>query len=107
MPPRDFCVMRRNSRSLATVASSYSTIRMASRCVASPPRPAPSADQIPGPDGGTPYQLSVPNGVTQVGTVTSIRFDAQGRPNTGASLSITGDQTVRTLTVEAETGYVH
>lgn len=68
--------------------------------------PCPSANRIPGPDGGTPYQLSVPNGVTQVGTVTSIRFDAQGRPNTGASLAITGDQT-RTLTIETETGYVH
>lgn len=68
--------------------------------------PCPSANQIPGPDGSMPYQLSVPNGVTQAGTVTSIIFDAQGRPNTGASLSITGDQT-RTLTVEAETGYVH
>jgi hypothetical protein len=54
----------------------------------------------------TPIELSPPNGVTQVGTVTSISFDAQGRPNTAASLSITGDQT-RTLTVEAETGYVH
>ena len=68
--------------------------------------PCPAANQIPGPDGSLPYQLSVPRGVTQVGTVNSIRFDARGRPDTGASLSITGDQT-HTLTVEAETGYVH
>jgi len=68
--------------------------------------PCPSANQIPGPDGSSPYQLSVPNGVTQVGNVTSISFDAQGRPSTGASLTLTGDQT-RTLIVEAETGYVH
>lgn len=68
--------------------------------------PCPSASQIPGPDGNTPYQLSLPNGVSQTGSISSISFDAQGRPNVGASLSITGDQT-RTLTVEAETGYVH
>ncbi len=68
--------------------------------------PCTGADQIPGPDGSQPFQALVPNGVSQAGSVTIISFDAQGRPNTGASLTITGDQT-RTLTVEAETGYVH
>lgn len=68
--------------------------------------PCPAADQIPGPDGSQPFQALVPHGVGQSGSVSSISFDAQGRPNAGASLTITGDQT-RTLTVEAETGYVH
>jgi MSHA pilin protein MshC len=68
--------------------------------------PCSAVDQIPGPDGSTPFQVLVPAGVSQSGSVASLSFDAQGRPNVGASLSIVGDQT-RTLTVEAETGYVH
>ncbi|MDP2787775.1 MAG: type II secretion system protein [Pseudomonadota bacterium] len=68
--------------------------------------PCPVASQILGPDGNTPFQALVPNGVSLAGSVASFSFDAQGRPNTAAILTITGDQT-RTLTVEAETGYVH
>ncbi len=68
--------------------------------------PCPVVSQIPGPDGSTPFQALVPAGVSLAGSVASFSFDAQGRPNTAASLTITGDQT-RTLTVEAETGYVH
>ncbi len=68
--------------------------------------PCPAADQIAGPDGTQPFQVLLPNGVSQSGNVASFSFDAQGRPNSGVTLSIGGDQT-RTLTVEAETGYVH
>lgn len=68
--------------------------------------PCPAADQIPGPDGSTPFQALVPNGVSLAGSVASFSFDAQGRPSAAAVLTITGD-TVRTLGVEAETGYVH
>ncbi len=68
--------------------------------------PCPEADQIAGPDGSLPYQVRVPNGVSLTGSVGSIAFDAQGRPDSAATLTIVGDQT-RILTVEAETGYVH
>lgn len=68
--------------------------------------PCPAADQIAGPDGSQPFQVLVPNGVSLAGSAASFSFDAQGRPSSGVSLTITGDQT-RTLTVEAETGYVH
>ncbi len=68
--------------------------------------PCPSADQLPGPDGSQPFLVSVPNGVSQSGTVASISFDAQGRPDGELVLTIVGDQT-RMLTLEAETGYVH
>jgi MSHA pilin protein MshC len=68
--------------------------------------PCSAANQIPGPDGATPFQARVPNGVSLTGNIASLSFDAQGRPNTSLSLTISGDQT-RTLTVEAETGYVH
>ena len=68
--------------------------------------PCAGADLLAGPDGQTPFQVLVPGGVTQAGSPTNVSFDAQGRPSTGLSLTITGDST-RTLSVEAETGYVH
>jgi MSHA pilin protein MshC len=68
--------------------------------------PCADANPWPGPQGETPYRADLPNGVTQSGTAASFNFDAQGRPSTGLTLTITGD-TVRTLTVEAETGYVY
>ncbi len=64
------------------------------------------ADQMPGPDGSSPYRVVVPNGVSQSADAVAISFDAQGRPDSSLTLTITGDQT-RTLTVETETGYVH
>ncbi len=68
--------------------------------------PCPTANLLPGPDGSQPFRISVPSGVSQSGSVSSLGFDALGRPDRGLVLSITGDRT-RTLTLEAETGYVH
>jgi MSHA pilin protein MshC len=68
--------------------------------------PCPEASQLPGPDGSQPFEVVVPDGVSQTGSAASISFDAQGRPNSGLVLNITGDRT-RTLTVETETGYVY
>ncbi|MDO9224932.1 MAG: type II secretion system protein [Pseudomonadota bacterium] len=68
--------------------------------------PCADANPWPGPQGETPYQIDVPGGVSLAGSAASVSFDSQGRPNAEVSLTITGD-TVRTLTVEAETGYVY
>lgn len=68
--------------------------------------PCTGADLTPGPDGQAPFQVQVPGGVTQTSSAAHISFDTQGRPSSGLTLDITGDYT-RTLTVEAETGYVH
>jgi MSHA pilin protein MshC len=69
--------------------------------------PCADTNPWPGPQGDTPYRLDVPNGVSLAGSVASFSFNAQGSPGTtGITLTITGD-TVRTLSVEAETGYVH
>lgn len=68
--------------------------------------PCGDGNPWPGPQGDTPYRIDVPNGVTLAGSATSFRFDSQGRPSAGLTLTITGD-TARTLTVEAETGYVY
>ncbi len=68
--------------------------------------PCGDANPWPGPQGETPYRADVPGGVTLAGNATDFSFDAQGRPSAGITLTITGD-TVRSLTVEAETGYVY
>lgn len=68
--------------------------------------PCPSGREVAGPDGSRPYQVSAPSGVGLVVNGGDFSFDAQGRPSGGRSLDITGD-VARTLTVEAETGYVH
>jgi len=69
-------------------------------------QPCADVHPWPGPEGETPYRIDVPAGVTQSGSATSLAFDAQGRPGSGFTLTIIGD-TTRTLTVEAETGYVY
>lgn len=68
----------------------------------------PCADVAPwpGPQGETPYRADVPDGLGLTTSAASLSFDAQGRPDAGLSLGISGD-TPRTLTVEAETGYVY
>jgi hypothetical protein len=68
--------------------------------------PCADANPWPGPQGETPYRADVPGGVTLAGSAASVSFDDQGRPSAGLTLTITGD-TTRTLTVEAETGYVY
>jgi MSHA pilin protein MshC len=90
----------RHSTLYVHVASSGLTL------CATAPAPCAGAGLLPGQDGQTPFQVQVPSGVTQSGSATHISFDAQGRPSGGLTLSITSDST-RTLSVEAETGYVH
>ncbi len=56
------------------------------------------------PPGTSAFSISAPSGVTLSGT--SFTYSALGKPTAGTTVTITGD-VVRTLTVEAETGYVH
>ena len=56
------------------------------------------------PPGTGPFTVTAPSGVTLAGT--SFTFSALGRPSTGSVITVTGD-VARTITVEAETGYVH
>lgn len=68
--------------------------------------PCPSGRDVAGPDGAAPYQVSAPYGVGLALVGGNFSFDAQGRPSGGRTLTISGG-TATTLTVEAETGYVH
>ncbi len=55
-----------------------------------------------GQDGLTPYKVTAPSGVTLSGG-TSFNFNALGRASAAQSITVGG----YTITVEAETGYVH
>ncbi|TCS71887.1 MSHA pilin protein MshC [Sulfuritortus calidifontis] len=66
-----------------------------------------SLQGAPGPAGEAPYQIAAPGGVSLAATVSSLSFDALGRPSTAAVFTFTEqDGLVRSLTVHAETGYV-
>ena len=60
---------------------------------------------LAGPAGSAPYTVTAPGSATFTSHPASLSFDAEGRPNTGATLAVSGIPD--TLTVEAETGYVH
>ena len=62
---------------------------------------------LPAPDsacGGAANKICNPSGVTLTGSTISI--SALGRPSSGVTYTVTG-QSAHTITVEAETGYVH
>lgn len=56
------------------------------------------------PPGTDPFTVAAPSGVTLGGS--GFTFSALGKPSAGGVITVTGD-VVRTITVEAETGYVH
>ena len=58
------------------------------------------------PPHSTPFQASAPSGVTVSSSPALFYFDSLGRPNPAATLTILGNGS-RTITVEAETGFVH
>ncbi len=63
---------------------------------------------LPVPDrvcGGTANQICAPANVTLVGTA-SLDFSPLGRPSVAGAYTVTGES-AQSITVEAETGYVH
>jgi MSHA pilin protein MshC len=63
-----------------------------------------SGGSVHEPPGTGAFSFNAPSGVALAGT--SFTFNALGRPSTGGAITITGD-VARTITIEAETGYVH
>ena len=57
------------------------------------------------PPGTNAFSYSAPSGVTLTGTTFS--FDALGKPSPSGVVTVTDGTSPRTITVEAETGYVH
>jgi len=69
--------------------------------------PCEDVNPWPGPQGEAPYRIELPDGVSQSAGVASFSFNSRGSPGAdNITLTISGDPE-RTLTVEAETGYVH
>lgn len=74
----------------------------------------PCPADLPGPGGETPYRAVPPGGIAITASLAVLGFNARGQPTdagagplaAAATYSITGDIPL-TLTVEAETGYVH
>jgi len=66
--------------------------------------PAPISAPVHMPPSTDPYSIAAPSGVTITGG--PFTFDSLGRPSAGGAITVTGDIT-RTITIEAETGYVH
>lgn len=62
------------------------------------------ASAVHEPPGTDPFSYNTPSGVTL--SAATVTFSALGRPASGATLTVTGD-VARTITIEAETGYVH
>lgn len=62
------------------------------------------ASAVHEPPGTDPFSYNAPSGVSL--SATTISFNALGRPGAAATITVTGD-VARTITIEAETGYVH
>ncbi len=63
-----------------------------------------SGGDVREPPGTGAFSYNAPAGVTLAGA--SFTFNALGKPSAGGTFTITGD-VARTITIEAETGYVH
>jgi MSHA pilin protein MshC len=65
-----------------------------------------AASPVLNPASGSHFLLTAPNGVT-LGASLEVSFSGLGVPSQGAALTVTGDGTSRTLTIEAVTGFAH
>ena len=89
-------VSQRRTVFVVTTASNIKLCYTDATC-ASPVREPPGTDD---------FSHNAPSGVSL--SVASISFDALGKPNAGGSITVTASgETPRTITIEAETGYVH
>ena len=57
------------------------------------------------PPGTNAFSYNAPSGVSL--SAANFSFNALGRPSAGPAITVTDGVTPRTITVEAETGYVH
>lgn len=72
----------------------------------------PCAAGLPGPGGEVPYQAAAPGGITVTASRAVLGFNARGQPTDAGASPLAAATTYNltgatSLTVEAETGYVH
>jgi MSHA pilin protein MshC len=87
-------------------------INSATLTIASAPSVTTCDTNLTGPNGVAPYSVTARNNVTYSAIPTSFNFDARGRPIDAAGslvniLPIQVSGNTNTITIEAETGYVH
>ncbi|MEW6132892.1 MAG: type II secretion system protein [Pseudomonadota bacterium] len=66
---------------------------------------SPCDTPLSSPSGGSPYTITAAAGVSYAATPANFSFNALGSPSTGQTIQVSG--VADTITVEAETGYVH
>lgn len=66
--------------------------------------PAP-AGNLPSPTGDPAYVIAAPAGVAFAAPPANFNFNALGRPSVGQAITVNGAP--NSITVEADTGYVH
>jgi len=64
-----------------------------------------SGGSVREPPSTNAFSYAAPSGVTLTGT--TFWFDALGKPSAGGTVTVSDGTTPHTLTIEAETGYVH
>lgn len=84
------------------VAFTASSITLTINAAASCP-----GGNLASPSGDTTYSITAPSNVTFSVTPTGFYFDALGKPSFASNQSISISGATNTITVEAETGYVH
>lgn len=67
----------------------------------------PGVTYVRNPANQSNFIMAPPGGVTLASTIASFAFSGLGRPTQAVTVSVTYGGTTRTISVEAETGYVH
>lgn len=96
---RQVCVTIANDSLDLTFGTHFGDSCTGFTCAANP------ANCLTNPATGKGYTLSVTSGISI--TAASFYFSALGKPSAVQSLTVSGGSSTQTITVEAETGYVH
>ena len=64
-----------------------------------------SGGSVREPPGANAFSYAAPSGITA--SSIDFWFNALGKPSSGGTITVTDGTTPRTITIEAETGYVH
>ncbi|GAB2902677.1 hypothetical protein GCM10027046_34820 [Uliginosibacterium flavum] len=96
---RNVCVTIDGNSLALTFGSSFDASCIGLTCTANPD------NCLKNPGSGQPYVLPATAGISL--TSANFSFDALGKPGGEQTLSVSGGTNAQTITVEAETGYVH
>lgn len=101
---RSVCV---NIATNATSGSSNVTLSFATAAATSCDPVAANNTALPSPSGDASFSRDAPDGIALAPLPNNFAFDPLGRPTAAQSITVSGDVSPLTITVESETGYVH